>query len=181
MTHIFKKKRDIIDCSLSNTLTVSKRRVVNFLLNSNHRTTNKKKPWKTKPNKKKPTLKDLTQQFFFWDLSRASPVSNALCFSYTQWGAHGLTESAQVSLKCYALHRHQKACHTQETFPLFSSGHQVCIPKPNLQGTETPNTEANLQIQGSSIKMFFFLLPAPSQTPQGTSLFLTFSVRIPFC
>lgn len=47
MTHILKKKKkkkDIIDCSLSNTLTVLKRRVLNFLLNSNHRATNQKTP-----------------------------------------------------------------------------------------------------------------------------------------
>jgi len=54
------------------------------------------------------------------------------------------------------------------------------MPKPDLQGIKTPNTETNLQIQGFSLKMFFFLLPAPSQAPQGTSLFLTFGVRILF-
>lgn len=91
------------------------------------------------------------------------------------------SESAQASLKFYALHRYQKARHTQKAFPPFSSGHQGCVPKPHLQGTGTPNTQTNLQIQGSSVKMFLFLLPAPSQTPQGTSLFLTFSVRILFC
>lgn len=65
---------------------------------------------------------------------------------------------------------YSRICHTLRAFPLFSSGHQVSVarrtPKPNFNALNPPGSETNGQIQGSFLKMFLFLLPAPSHSPR---------------
>lgn len=175
--HTPPKKKDINDCSLPSC----------FNNNSSHLSTEFKpqsnKPKKqTKPREKalKATLKDLTQHFFPWDLSPAPPNSNNSCFSQMEWGA---TQAQAAGILCPALI--PKFCPTLRALFLFSPGHQVSVaqrtPKPQLQHPEPPDPKSNGQIQGSFLKMFLFLLPAPSQPPHGTAPFLTFGVRILFC
>lgn len=149
--HAQKKKKYINDCPLPSC----------FKENSAHlstelRATNQKKQT-TKPREKalKPTLKDLTQQFYFWDL--CFPNFQQLLFFPNGMGSHSLAhrESAQAAgILCPALI--PGFCHTLRAFPLFSSGHQT-----SLQHPKPPDSKTNGQIQGSFLKNVFVSASCP--------------------
>lgn len=101
-----------------------------------------------------------------------SPNSNGMLFT-------GPGQDCTGIWNCMPRTGTRKLATQRKLFLSFLQAPRYIHPNPTF--TETPNTETNLQIQGSSIKMFFFPFPAPSQPPRGTSPFLTFSVRIPVC
>lgn len=95
-----------------------------------------------------------------------------VCFSYFQCSvllqnqmgcSWSESEQGVSETLCLAL-LPENLPHAHKAFPLFFPGHQVCRSKTVFKALKP-------QIERSSIKMFFFLLPAPSQPLQGTSPF----------
>lgn len=155
-------------------LPVSRRTVLTFLLNSEQQT--KKTNNKTEGKGIKIHSERSHSTVLFLGFC-ASPTSNNSCFSQMEWGViHWLTGSLHRQLGFYALHLSQDFATHWELSPSFL---QATKPHFNTPSPQTPKPMDRFRALSS--KMFLFLLPAPSQTPQGTAPLLTLGVRILFC